>query len=215
MYCIYCGKKLPDDARHCSACGRKIEQEQESEPAAQSAPPAEKPMPAATTEERTRPSRPSPLPEQTLPYSFGKFLGWFTIIGGTFGSLAACGSVAKKDSEAGWAFLLLFALWVAILAVGHGILHRKPWVPGLMYVNFGLAATLFLVALIAKPSTRYIPKHEEWVRWVAEAALYLLVAGVYAYYFHKRRHEFKQRGELTDAPGSVGASWQGRGRPGW
>lgn len=203
MYCIHCGESLPEEAKFCRACGRPATATQR--PVDGVEPPAPKQQQATEPKllragvaaaQHAPPSSATPAPRQpaqsaTLPYNWGKFVGWANVIVGpilVLVGLGLFGSTSRSDRET--AAYLVLAGFIGIV-MGAGVVNKKQYGLLLVYVLLGFAALDFLVTGLQRPASHQVGLVRKWGEEISRSAAQLLVWGLSTYYFYTRRHEFR------------------------
>jgi len=130
--------------------------------------------------------------KQLLPYNWGKFQGWVSLIVGAFAALfaiyAVTAGITMDEKSTGYAIASPL-----LIVSGYAFVRRKKYAVAMTYVWMTFYVVIFLFSLHDSLTNKAITSQqqgEELGKGLAEMGIGLLFWGLCAVYYRKRRLEF-------------------------
>jgi zinc ribbon protein len=193
VFCVSCGTANPDHAKFCFACGEKIAV------AAAAPPPQAAPVPdtkipviAEPPVKTANSGAPADL-KQTLPYRWGKFQGWVSLVTGLFAAGFAISWVLGRNdalSETATNYAIASPL---LFVSGYVFLWRKNFSVAITYVWMVVIGVEFLVVAISTLTNTELAvekKTENITEIALRSAVGLAIWAACRVYYRKRQPEF-------------------------
>jgi zinc-ribbon domain len=142
-------------------------------------------------------TRPEPCPSegvsnQRLPYLWGFFQGWVSLVVGLFAAIvllpALVSGVSLDEKSAGYAIMSPL-----LIASGYAFVRRKKYAVVMTYVWIGFNVLIFLVALLDGLTNKSLTPEQQGSEigaGLAQIVIGTLFWGLCAVYYRKRRSEF-------------------------
>ena len=134
----------------------------------------------------------APALTQQLPYNWGKFQGWISLVVGLFALLFAMASLVARaplDDKA-WGYGVLSPL---LIATGYAIVRRRRWTAVMTYLWIAVYVGVFAVYIFAAFSNTRLTQYQQG-ELVGTGLGQLLIGGTFwvfcCLYYRKRRSEF-------------------------
>jgi hypothetical protein len=147
---------------------------------------------ALEAELRTRPGPSEDAPSQRLPYRWGMFQGWVSLVVGLFAAVflipAFVSGASLDESSKGYAIMSPL-----LVASGYAFVRRKKYAVVMTYLWIGFNALVFLVSLLDGLTNKSLTPEQqgnEIGRGLGQAVTGIVFWGLCAIYYHKRRSEF-------------------------
>lgn len=175
MFCIQCGTSLPDEAKFCRSCGVPQTVNTPVASGAVAAAPALKPNPLAIPAEKT------------LPYNWGKFQGWVSLVVGIFALLLS--PILIGDEKAA-TYVIASPL---LIVSGYAFVQRKTWAAKMPFVWMAFALLLAVISVVYAENQNSLTEYqrgEEIGRAGAQAFFQLMFWWACAVYYRKRARQW-------------------------